>query len=439
MSEDARTAFLVGFIVATAILYFSLQAYFPFTGTSTLFTRSVNFLYLWSPLWATLLLAFVFWRAWVVYTFSLAEQNTEHTLLEIRLPQEVMKTPLAAELMLTSMWFTQGETTIIDRYWIGKRRPWFSLEIASINGDVRFYIWTRSFYKNAIEAAIYSQYPNVEVHEVEDYTLPTSFDPSKNIMWGCEFDLTKADPYPIKTYVDYGLDSTVTKEEQKTDPITSLLEYLGSCHQGGQIWLQFIIQAHKHEKPKKGKWFAKVTWQEEAEELVHKLLKRDPKTLGPGQLSPSGFPILPTLTDEERKTVASIQRSINKQAFNVGIRGIYIAERESFNAINVIGLLGCMRQFSSIELNGFKPNRWHAIFDWPWQDYNFMRSNYFSRKLLELYKRRAYFHPPYKEKGAILTTEELATIFHLPGGVVTTPSVGRLVSKKAEPPTNLPV
>ncbi len=37
-------------------------------------------------------------------------------------------------------------------------------------------------------------------------------------IWGCEFKFTKGDGYPIKTYVDYGLDKD-PKEEYKVDPL----------------------------------------------------------------------------------------------------------------------------------------------------------------------------------------------------------------------------
>jgi len=42
-------------------------------------------------------------------------------------------------------------------------------------------------------------------------------------------------------------------------------------------------------------------------------------------------------------------------------------------------------------------------------------------------------------KPYILTTEELATIYHFPGSVSTTPNLNRVPSKKAEAPSNLPL
>ena len=38
-----------------------------------------------------------------------------------------------------------------------------------------------------------------------------------------------------------------------------------------------------------------------------------------------------------------------------------------------------------------------------------------------------------------MTSEELATLFHIPGRVSTTTSLERIDAKKAEPPQNLPI
>ena len=46
----------------------------------------------------------------------------------------------------------------------------------------------------------------------------------------------------------------------------------------------------------------------------------------------------------------------------------------------------------------------------------------------------AYKHPP----TYVLNTEELATIWHFPGQILRVPTLERIESKEASPPTNLP-
>ena len=58
--------------------------------------------------------------------------------------------------------------------------------------------------------------------------------------------------------------------------------------------------------------------------------------------------------------------------------------------------------------------------------------------MLDAYKRRMYFYKPYKKHAFVLNTEELATIYHFPGGVSGTPTFTRIDSRKAEAPANLP-
>ena len=64
-------------------------------------------------------------------------------------------------------------------------------------------------------------------------------------------------------------------------------------------------------------------------------------------------------------------------------------------------------------------------------------------EMLEAYKRRSFFNTPFKNfhnNPFILTTEEVATLFHFPSAMVAaTPTLARLPSKKAEAPANLPI
>ncbi len=395
-----------------------------------------------APVWLPILLGYIFWRVWTTYTFYWAEHRQGHILLEIRLPRDISKTPIAMEIILAGLHITSGESTFIERYWLGKRRPWFSLELVSLGGQVHFFIWTRAFFKNIVESAIYAQYPEVEIYEVPDYASELRYDKETTAAWGIEYKFTRPDPYPIKTYIDYGMERPGEKEEFKSDPLTALLEYLGSCQPSGQIWIQFLIQSHKKDKPQRDTLFGKTTWKEEAEALADKILRRDPKTKVPTtrmSVGEFGFLASPILTDAEKHAAEAILRSIDKLAFNVGIRGIYIDKPGTFKPVYVVGLIGCLKQFNSVELNGFAPAvRWSYSFGYPWQ-FERLRTPRMMRKLLKYYRERAYFHPPYRQQPLVMTTEELATLYHLPGGVATTPTLGRVMARKAEPPTNLPI
>lgn len=404
---------------------------------SDLFVSSVSLFTKTAVIWLPIFLSVTFWKIWMRYVQKKFILSFDYTLLEIRLPVELQKSPLAMEAVLNGLHISFGETTWIDRYFFGKLRPWLSLEIVSIDGNVHFYIWGRTEQKNVIEAQIYAQYPEVEIVEVEDYARKVQFKEGKTTLWGCDFKLAQPDAYPIKTYVDYGLDKD-PKEEFKVDPLVSVIEFLGSIKKGEQVWYQILIERERDRK-KKGVLFGSTVfrqtdWKEEAEELVKKLRDETIPERPPG----SQFAGFPNPTKGQVETMAAIERSISKQGFSCGIRGIYFAEKDIFDMSNIGPLLSSFKQFSSKTLNGFVPVRWQVIFNYPWQDFRNIRQNRRRVKLLDAYRKRSWFHPPYKTPAYVLNTEEVATIFHFPGQTAQTPTLARISSKRKEPPPNLP-
>ncbi|MCR4306902.1 MAG: hypothetical protein NUV42_02935, partial [Candidatus Yonathbacteria bacterium] len=347
------------------------------------------------------------------------------------------KSPLAMEVVLNALHQTSGESNWYAKYILGKSRVWFSLELVSIEGKVRFFLLTRPFFRSVVQNNIYAQYPTIEIFEVADYTshVPYGQEGSDWSLWGLEFALTKEDPYPIKTYTDYGLDRD-PKEEFKIDPMTPMLEMLGSLGKGNQMWIQILVRATKKDNKKAGGLFGKASdWKKDGEKLIEKLRKeyseQKPK---PGQTVAFDR----TLTKGQQEEIAAIERSISKLGFDCGIRGIYLAKGDTFDATNIPGLLGAFKQYNSNELNGFKPSNVTG-FDFPWEDFQNMRLSKKKATLFNAYVQRSYFHPPYKRKSFVLNSEELATIFHFPGSVAETPTFERIESKKVEPPANLPV
>lgn len=376
---------------------------------------------------------------------ALAKANT--VLLELRMPRDTQKTPLAMEAVLSSLHMGSGEGTWYKRLVQGGTRPIFSLEIASIGGRLRFFIWTREQFRRGIESILYAQYPSMEIIEAEDYSR--LIDPSSHDyeMWGDEFIHTQKDPVPIKTYVDYQLDKPGAKPEEQIDPMTQMLEIMGGIGPEEQLWVQMIIRMSKSEKygdklNAEGKpW----TWKDEAKEMVEKIRKEttrpskftDPAT---GRVTESeGFP---NPTKGQLDAIASIERNTGKQGFDVGLRVIYSAPKTAYQGGKTIGFIisGIFKPFSSEGGNGFKPAaNFDASFnDYPWEDPHGHHKQEAHEDIVKWYRRRSFFHEPYIGNWMIMSTEEIATMFHVPSATVATPGLARIQSTTAGAPANLP-
>lgn len=402
------------------------------------FHATIRFLFAVAPFFVPVVLTHFLFNYYMRYIRALWIRKEGSVLLEIKIPKETNKSPLAMEIFFTSLYQT-GSATLNQAFIDGKVRPWFSFEMVSIGGEVRFFIWAMKKWRNMIEAQLYAQYPNIEIYEAEDYTKAVHHDPENLPMWGTYFTLEKKDVFPIKTYVDYGLDKLDTKEEYKIDPMTSVLEYLGSLKKGEQVWIQIIIQAHRKEKLIDGRFFnLKGDWKDEIDEEIEHIKEEatSVRVNGNGEEVP-GFP---NYTPGQVETIKSLERSRDKLPFETIIRGIYIATKESFTPITLTGMIGSFRQYNSNNSNGFKLG-WYTDPDDPWKDFKRFRRNIMEEEMLEAYKMRSFFQHPFRYFEAtpmILMTEELATIFHFPGTVAGTPTLGRILSKKSEPPSNLP-
>ncbi|MES2213326.1 MAG: hypothetical protein V4473_00620 [Patescibacteria group bacterium] len=405
---------------------------------------TLKFLYYSAFVWVPGLLLFWLWEMFVDYKRAQYMAKQTYVLLEIKLPKEIFKSPRAAEFFIAGMNKKDFERNWHEIYLKGQSRQDFSLEIASIDGAIHFFIRARKAQKNIIEANIYSQYPGVEIYEVPDYTLPVTFNPDVHGLTAFEFDLTKADAYPIKTYMDYGMDKD-PKEEFKIDPLTPLIEFMASLGRGQQAWFQIIIRAHKEEDvdPKTGKAIDK-RWKKGAEDEIVKIQESAKGEKGAdGKFVPG---MGRQLNENEQETIKALGRSLSKVPFDVGMRIIYTAPKDIFVGANIGGMIGGIAHFNSNNLNGFKPARGSSD-NIPFFNKYFgliiprseKARNKERQEMLDAYKRRAYFFKPYKRPYFVLNSEELATLYHFPGQVSTTPTFGRIGSKKAEAPVNIPV
>ncbi|MBI5078382.1 MAG: hypothetical protein HZB11_03420 [Candidatus Yonathbacteria bacterium] len=411
----------------------SLFQFLDFSGLYQETSSILSTFFSWFPYWGPLFLGYLFAHQWMHYVQGRYMSRTNWILLEVKLPREIHKTPLAMEIVLNALYQSSGKMVWWDKYWKGKVKDWFSLEMVSIDGHVKFFIRTGAFYKNVIEAQLYAQYPDIEIHEVPDYTRYVDYRGKEGAweMIGSEYTLTKPDAYPIKTYVGYGMDKEGVKEEFKIDPLTSIIEYLGSIGKDEQVWIQILVQSASKRYHKADGTMG--DWKDEGKDLITKLTKRD-KTAKEG----NAFKML-MMTKGESEVIAAIERNIGKLGFECGIRAAYFGKKDKADFSHIKALGGILRPFTSNNLNGFKGADQTFGWDFPWEDYDKIRLTRKKIKMFEAYKQRSWFHLPRKLKPFVLTTEELATIYHFPGGVAQTPTFGRIPSRKSEAPINLPI
>ena len=425
------------FILAMLLI---LNAYIWMPGVVSLSFSMALFL---APVWLPFLLVGGAIDLWYIFKKSEFIAAQKYVLLEVRPPRNLVKTPLAMETFLTSSHLTGGESNWWARI-TGGVRPWWSLELASFEGQVHFFIWTRAKLRSIVEAQMYAQYPGVQITEAIDYTRLISATPEEWNVWGCDYWQKGADPLPMKTYVEFGLDK-VQKEPEQTDPLASIIEFMSSVGKGEYIWFQLIIRAHKGEKYSKTKSDGKPhTWKDEAKDLLKKIREEtrdvyvDPDT----KKKTLGFP---NPTKGQLEMMAAIERNVSKLAFDVGGRAIYIAKPKSFNAAVITHLISLYKPVNSEGWNSIESTGWLKNFDdYPWKTGVDKRKDSFRRHLVEVFRRRQFFHNPFYQgshspsKIMVMSTEEIATIYHIPSASIEAPGLARIRSTTGQAPENLP-
>lgn len=410
-----------------------------------------------APLWMPLGLVLGFWKAWIWYVQSLYLSGRNPILLEMRLPREVFKSPRAMEIAFSLFSISSGEATFIHRAWKGQMRPFFSFEIASFGGELHFYIWCWKNYKAEVESAIYGQYPEVELHEVEDYASKFRFDPPNNTVYCCEWRLESyngvdndgfnINAYPIKSYIDFELDKD-PKEEFKVEPLSTVLELMSNIEPQEQIWVQLVIRKCGNKggalwftRDEGHEWIDTVDYEVEkirtkaavlkpdVTKSIYEELHIDPKEAKQPQ---------PRATWGQTETMRTLERHRGKYPFEFGGRAIYTTTGH-MHGPTVTAMRWLWKPLGNPSfIAQMRPRRWHTVFDYPWQDINNYRFNLHSRRALDAFRRRLFFHSPWFIPTNIVTNETLATMWHPVSSSVQTPGLSRIPATKSAPPMNLP-
>lgn len=406
------------------------------------------FRYWW--VWLPIFLFLVTLESWQRYVINKFIRTIKWTLLEIKPPPDVEKSPKIAENIFAGLHGIYIKPTKPKlRFFYGKIQQWFSLEIVGSGGDIKFYIRTPEDVRNLVEAQIFAQYPDAEIRIADDYveSLPRYLPNEEYDLFGTDFVFVKPDAFPIKTYPFFEEESG-KGEFKRTDPLAPFAEIMSSLEPGEHLWTQILIRG------------TGSGWVKDAKVDLDKLMGKEPK-IERGILGKTidlmdsfimGGGAVPEKRESEFSTMKLspgqnfvlklVEAKISKIAFKCSVRFMYVARKDAFRRVRTSATTGAFKQLFSNDLNAFKPGKlltWddgllHQIFP---SDKGFFADQRVYKKKYYLYQ---YFRKRlFTKQVIVLNTEELATLFHLPGIGVKAPAFPRVEAKKGQPPAGLPV
>ena len=432
-----------------SFLLFPLLGLFVWAVDPSAFYAFFTALAVFSPLWLPVFIFSYLWTSWIHYVRHVYWFNTEWVLLEIQLPPEVEKSPLAIELFLNSLFHTGSETTFLHRVWQGRFRNTWSLEIASLEGRIGFYVYGRKAWQSAMEGRIYGQFPEAKIAEVEDYVSKIPYNNEEYDMWCGEYGKQEPQAAPIKIWEEFGLGEDLDEPKSRTDPLTNMLEVFSNMGKDEYVWMQVIMRAHSKED-----WFGLYRFGDslkknakehingivtEAAERAKHIAEHELKVEDKGQVAQIVGRGMTMLTEEEKEKIKAIERNLGKFVYECGVRVVYVAKKEVYKGITGAFLFRAFDAYKGPfnQLKGI-PGRGMIGFDYPWEDPLGFRRPRLKNLFYFHSKHRAYFYVPYDQVPVFLSVEELATIWHFPSTGVDTPGLNRVAAKVSEGPANLP-
>ncbi|HRT39991.1 MAG TPA: DUF87 domain-containing protein [Candidatus Woesebacteria bacterium] len=259
-------------------------------------------------------------------------------------------------------------------------QPVVSLEIIGTNKDIRFYVCVPEKYRDLIEKQIFGVFNGGDIQVVEEPNIYTENGKVEYAWLG----LKKSPYYPLKTY-----------KELAVDPLAALTSALSKLSENETAIIQLVISPADGRWAKAGRSFLSSTKKSEA---------------NPEKAS---FKI-------DAKQMEAIENKIGKQGFETAIRIVSIAPTAEIAKVNIGNIKSCFTQFES---------PYNKLTKKPIRLKNLFMQNF-------IYKYPVIFWP---KVPTILSSDEIASIFHFPNKTIETPNIFWLKSRKAPAPADTPL
>lgn len=300
---------------------------------------------------------------------------------------------------------------------------YLSLEIAAVGKKISFFLNVPKKLQDLVEKQLHAQYPRAQIDVVKPYNIFKK----RAFVAAVELTLQKSYIFPIRTY-----------KNMETDPINSLTNSLSKLSEGEGAAIQLLISpagAHWQQRPRK---FALEIQQGRNPAMVtssgfQKFFYKSFQLLGNvmdeltsskskkakqheyNQFDPSGYKKPISLTPLQQEIVKKLEEKSSRSGFRFNLRLVTSSTDKFAAESHIKNILSSFMQFTMQPFNGFRTR---------------------PRKVKQIVND--YIFRVFRGSKAILNTEELASLWHLPTRYTETPNIRWLAAKKAPPPANLP-
>lgn len=331
------------------------------------------------------------WGIFHIFVLWLRYRNRESislnsVLLQVTVPRENETKIDAAEQLFASLYALYGTT----RFEYFRPQPHVSFEIVGLPGDIRFYVNVPAKYRDFIEKEINGAYPEADILPVND---PAAKQRGAGTVIGTEYNifsdngkvafmwmnLKGADYLPIKTYKDLPV-----------DPLSTVTSILGKMREGEGAAIQIIIQP------------ADGHWKKIGRSYIGNVKKNE---ANPDKASYKA----------DAKELEAVENKLSRPGFNTTVRVVVCANTQEAANAHLNNIKGVFSQFGY--MNSFKK-----------------RMQFFRGLFMTDFIYR-YF--PMFRGTSVLTSEELATLYHFPNKSIVTPGVHWLNAKRSAAPSNI--
>jgi len=283
--------------------------------------------------------------------------------------------------------------------------------------EISFFVSMPKRFRDGIEKEMHSFFPDAEIEKVSDYTI---FSPGSSSAIST-LELKESSALPLRTYGSMGTDSldeiVTAMSKMDTDSEGAVIQVV-LAPIGGNGWRRHgkeIAQRMQQGKRLKQAVEGSSSHAAFARSVVSGVIREASRSKSSSERNRDDDPV--SLTPEEQELVKDIETKSGLPAFRANVR-LLVSAKTGSRAEQVLSHMeNAFTQFDRSGVNSFRVKKRKkgngTAFDYIFRNFD-------------------------PEHSMILSSEEVATIFHFPISVTEAPKIRWLKAGAAAPPVNIP-